>query len=288
MMGGAMFRQRLHTEAAVTPQPRIAALSMYDLPELQAANDALWSAIAIRLEHYGVCNVPFGLSRDADFESCWRSPHLLLAQACGYPLITALAGCVRLVATPRYQAPGCEGPFRRSALVVSASSSARDLASLRGSRCAINDLRSASAMNLLRAAVAPIAAGASFFQDVAITGSHLTSAEAVASDSADLAALDAVTLAHLRRFRPALTKQLRVLVWTERTPGLPLITSSATDQATHRALLSALDDVASDAALADVRETLRLDGFNALPLSQYCATLHLEERARQYGYQTVR
>jgi len=283
-MGMPISSQTFGAAGAVSPPPRIAALSMYDLPELQAANDALWSAIALRLEHFGVLGAPRGLSRDLALEDCWRHPGLLLAQTCGYPLVTSLAGKVRVVATPRYRAQGCEGPFRRSGIVIRKGAPARGLADLRGSRCVINDRRSDSGMNLLRAAIAPIAQAGRFFQDVRAAGSHLASAEAVAAGEADVTALDAVTFAHLRRLRPALTAQLRVLDWTERTPGLPLITARATDALTLDALVRALDEVAQDPALAEVRQSLLLDGFNVLPLSQYRVTLDLEERALQHGY----
>ncbi len=267
--------------------PSIAALSMYDLPELQAANDALWAAIRDRLAELGVHGAPDGLTRREPVEAVWTNPDLLLAQACGYPLVTTLAGRVRLVATPRYAAEGCEGPLRRSVMVVASGATARTLGDLRGTRCAINDLQSDSGMNLLRAAIAPLAGGASFFQAVEVTGSHLASAHAVASGACDLAALDCVTYAHLQRFRPELAGRLRVLGWTDPTPGLPLITALRTDQKTRQAMVQALDDVARDPALSEVRDVLMLEGFSALPLSQYQAVIRLEERAAKLRYPVV-
>ena len=43
----------------------------------------------------------------ADLEplQVWRSPRLLLAQTCGYPLMTLLRGQVRLIGKPRYELP---------------------------------------------------------------------------------------------------------------------------------------------------------------------------------------
>lgn len=273
------------TATALAP---VAALPMYDLPELQAANDALWRAVAERLAASGADEVPLRLTRGADLETLWTSPALLLAQTCGYPLTKGLAARVQLVATPRYRAQGCEGPFRRSAIVVRAHEPAAQLSELRGARAAMNDAMSDSGMNLLRAAVAPLAHGEAFFQGVSVTGSHLASAEAVAWGAADLAAIDAVTWAHLRRHRPALTFRLRVLGWTERTPGLPLITAATTGRDTLQALRRALTDVAADPQLAQARETLLLDGFSPLPAHYYRLTAHLEERAEALGYPTLR
>ena len=139
-------------------------------------------------------------------------------------------------------------------------------------------------MNLLRVEIAPLAQNQTFFADVTITGSHEASALAVAGGSADVAAIDCVTWAHLQRFRPETAKHLRVLMWTVRSPGLPFITSARTDAATHAALRRALDAVARDPALRDVRGELMLDGFNALPASQYHAVLYLEQIAAAQGY----
>ncbi len=267
-------------EAELAP---IASLAMYDWPQLQAANDSLWAAIADRLEARGL-RVPNCLTRDADLQAVWTSPALLLGQTCGYPLVTQLGEHVQLVATPRYRAEGCEGPLRRSAIVVGADAPVQDLSQLRGARCALNDWASDSGMNQLRAAIAPLAAGAPFFSAVIETGSHLASAEAVAAGAAGLAALDAVSYAHLRRLRPDVAQRLRVLAWTAPTPGLPLVTAASTDAATLQALREALEAVARDPSLAEARRRLLLDGFSLVSAADYQLTQRLEEDARALGY----
>jgi len=244
---------------------RKAALSMYDLPELRSANDALWSAIAERLRARGVIDAPEQLTRDVPPEVLWTHPDLILAQTCGRPLATRLEGQVQVVATPRYRARGCDGIDYRSAVVVRADHPACSLNDLRGGRCAVNDLASNSGMNLLRAEIAALAQGRAFFNSVSITGSHLASAKAVAHGDADLAALDCVTFAHLQRWRPELANGLRILSWTVRSPGLPLITSLATSAAQLAALRAVLDEVASDPTLQAVRDTLLLEGFGVVP-----------------------
>lgn len=277
-------RQAFAIPAALTP---IASLGMYDWPELQASNDQLWSGIAARLEAAGV-DAPAALTRSEDLHAVWTSPALLLGQTCGFPLVKGLGGQVRLVATPRYAAPGCEGPFRRSAIVVRAGSPVEGLADLRGAICALNDPMSDSGMNLLRGAIAPLAREAAFFSEVVVTGSHLASAQAVAEGHADVAAIDAVSFAHLQTLRPGHARRLRVLAWTQRTPGLPLVTSAASDDATVRLLQEALAAVTADPQLAAARKALHLEGFSVLPLNYYRLTLQVEERARGLGYPTLR
>jgi ABC-type phosphate/phosphonate transport system substrate-binding protein len=259
----------------------LASLPMYDFDELRWATDALWAAIAGRLGD----DAPVFLSRDTKLEQIWTDPELLLGQTCGYPLVTTLRGRVALLATPHYRAAGCAGAFYRSAVVVRAEDGAAALADLRGRRCAVNDMASNSGMNLLRAAIAPFAAGAArFFSEVVMTGGHVGSVRAVAEGRADVAAVDCVTWAHIGHLRPAETGGLRVLAWTETSPGLPLITSRRSDAATRAALLRALDEVAREPALAPVRDALRLEGFEPLALRDYDSVLELERRAQTAGY----
>ncbi len=252
----------------------LAAMPMYDFDELRPATDALWAAIATRLHAQWII-APAALTRGPPPHDLWSDPNLLLGQTCGYPLVTSLKNRVSLLATPSYTAPGCEGPNYRSAIVVHASNPAATLADLRGARCAINDPESNSGMNMLRAAIGPRAALTTFFGTITVTGSHAASTHAVGIGTADIAAIDCITWAHLRHLRPETTQSLRVLTWTAPTPGLPLITSLHTDARTRAALLHALHDVAADPTLAPIRGALRLGGFETVPLSDYETLLAL-------------
>ena len=142
---------------------RIAALPMYDFPDLLAAHDTLWEALAARLAAAGGEPVPRALSRDLALVDGWRHPGLLLGQACEYPLAKS-PGAVQIVATPRYSAPGSEGDRYRSAIVVRRDDPSATLADLKGRRCAVNQIDSNSGMNLLRAAIAPLADGTAFLK----------------------------------------------------------------------------------------------------------------------------
>lgn len=257
---------------------------MYDDgPAVQQANDALWAFVAGRLAAEGV-EAPPALTRGADLEGLWRAPGLLLAQTCGYPLMTRLRGAVQLVATPRYAAPGCKGATHRSAIVVRASSGAASLADLRGGRCAVNDAESNTGMNLMRAAAAPLATAGAFFGEVQFTGSHRESVSAVARGEADVAAIDAVTLAHLQRLSPDLAKGVRVLQWTQASPGLPLITSGSTPPVVIAALRRALDEAVLAPSLDGARRELLLDGFERLSEADYDRVLRIRQAAVARGY----
>jgi ABC-type phosphate/phosphonate transport system substrate-binding protein len=165
------------------------------------------------------------LDRDRSLEQIWDDPDLLLAQTCGFPLATRWRGRLRTVATPVYDAPGCDGPSYRSVLLVRRDSRAQKLADLRGSIVAINEPFSKSGCNLLAAAVMPLAGKGSFSESAVLTGSHLGSFRAVSDGRASIAAIDVVTHAHLCNSHSALTEQLRSIGWTAPAPGLPFVTS---------------------------------------------------------------
>jgi ABC-type phosphate/phosphonate transport system substrate-binding protein len=268
----------------------VASLPMYDFPELRAAHDAFWSAVAERLNSAGLRDVPRELTRDVGHAEVWRDPSLLFAQGCEYPLAKSFADRVRLVATPMYSAAGCEGARYCSAVVVRGSvvDDVATLADLRGRRCAINELESNSGMNLLRAAVAPLATGGRFFGSVAVSGSHLRSVEMVASGEADVASVDCVSFALFQRLYPAVVSELRVLCWTPSSPCLPFITARSASDSTVRALRSALADVFDDAALAPAREQLLLRGVDLEPREGFGEVLALERGAVEAGYPTIR
>ncbi|MBN9511330.1 MAG: PhnD/SsuA/transferrin family substrate-binding protein [Alphaproteobacteria bacterium] len=255
--------------------PRVAALAMYDAPPLDAANDDLWAAIAAR-----VPGAPAKLTRDRPVESVWTAPGLVLAQACGWPLITRLAGQVRLVATACYALPGCAGATHCGFIVVRAADPARALEDLRGRRLALNTWDSNTGMNLLRAAVAPLARNGRFFSAVYVTGTHAASLRAVAAGGADVTSVDCVTFGVLKRHRPADVAGLRVLAHTPTSPGLPLITRgdvSAAELGALRAALCATRD--SPAAHA-----LGLTGFEILPAAAYEVLREMEAEAVRRGY----
>jgi len=261
-----------------------ATLPMYDLPEARAATAAWWAGLARHLRARGVDGVPYTLSDLPDRSQGWLSPDLILSQTCGYPLTHDLAGKVRYVATPVYDAPGCSGTDYRSALVVRADSPVQALADLRGAVCAVNGTDSHSGYNVLRHAVAPLADGRAFFTRVAVTGSHRNSIAAVAAGEADMAAIDCVTFALISRYAPRDVAKVRVLAYSAPAPGLPYITSAGADDVTVATLRLACRDAVADPALADIRAALFIAGFAVLDDGAYDAMPAMEAAARARGY----
>src|ERR1700743_1832340 len=98
----------------------LASLPMYDLPELAAETDAWWSGLRRHITAQGVDDLPSVLTRTAHPIGHNLRDRPIFTQTCGYPLTHALDGHVRLLATPRYRAPGCAGTTYASWVVVHA------------------------------------------------------------------------------------------------------------------------------------------------------------------------
>jgi len=260
----------------------LASLPWYDLPEIAPATDAFWKRIARGLE-----GAPARLDRRMDLHLQWRSPRLLLSQSCGYDAILAHRKFLRVVATPRYSAPGCGGTRYRSFLVVRSGSTARGLGDLRGARCAINTHTSHSGMNALRARVAPLSRGGRFFGAVIASGTHEESVALVARGEADLASIDCVTHALLERHRPETLEGTRILGETAPAPAPPFVTSRATPPKVLRLLRVALMEAIADPALAGARRKMLLVGADVLPLAAYRPIAALERRALARGYREM-
>jgi ABC-type phosphate/phosphonate transport system substrate-binding protein len=199
----------------------------------------------------------------------------------------ALAGKVRLVAAPRYRAPGCEGSSYRSVVVVRARSTASALADLRGGVCALNDPSSHSGMNALRAMIAPLSGGRPFFASVRQSGAHLASLAMVGAGEADVAAIDCVTYALAARTRPALVSGTRPLAWSAPALTCPYITRGDASDALVASIQRAVARAFSDPDLAWARDELLLDGIEILPEEAYDVVLDLEAEAARQGYGTL-
>jgi len=256
----------------------LAALQMYDLPALRPQTDALWAGIAAELRARGV-NAPGALTRAADVHAPWRDPALLLGQTRGYPFWHALRGHVRLVATPVYAAPGCDGPTYRSAIIVRQDDPAQGLPACRGYRPAVNGRDSQSGHNALRAAVAPLAGEASFFGAGLETGAHLASAKAVAAGEADIAAIDCVTWALAQRWAPEAVAGLRRIGWTPAAPALPFITAGGQEDAVVQALQDTLYAALASPTLAEARSALMLADVAVLREEAYSTIPAMEVAA---------
>lgn len=242
----------------------IASLGMYDRAETAGANDRLWAGIRDGLRARGIA-APDGLTRgEGAYWQAWQAPDLVFSQTCGYPFRARLHGHVTLIGTPDYGLPDCPAGHYYSVFVARADDP-RDLPALTAARFAYNEALSQSGW----AAPQNHAAlhGLPPFSPHLQSGGHRLSALAVAEGRADVAALDAVTWALLRRYEPW-TASLRVVDRTRpATPVLPYIAAKGVDGAACFA--------ATEAAIAALspedRQILHLRGLVRIAAEEYLA-----------------
>lgn len=212
----------------------IAELPMYTAPEAVRHTSEAW--IAHTLELLGVRRQRW---QGDDLHALFLTPDLLFTQTCGYPLITALRGRVRLVGRPDFDLPHSAGGEHCSLLLVREDEPRNDLDSLRGCRGAANNPDSNTGMNLLRHALAPWQRDGRYFSELQWSGSHRQSLAWLREGSVDLIAMDSVTFAYLALHSPAETRGVRLLQRSAPSPALPYIT--AADEADARDIREAMN-----------------------------------------------
>ncbi|WP_024585968.1 PhnD/SsuA/transferrin family substrate-binding protein [Aliihoeflea sp. 2WW] len=275
---------------------RIAALPMYDWPEVRAQTNAQWTRIREILRTAGI-DAHETLTRETgDLYDFWRRPELLFAQTCWGPMGDGLAEHVHVIGQPDYSdVEGGEGEFYRSVVLmrrnddslssgtppsvlsdispsrgeINLSAVAPTLAELttrvisppegemsgrteggvtkrlpsitshqeaiRNKRLAYNVPDSMSGYLALQSDLGSL----DLFSEHISTGGHRASIRAVASNHADVCAIDCRSWALAQRHEPA-AANLIPIGWTTPRKGLPYITSRQTPPETVAAMRAAL------------------------------------------------
>jgi len=265
-----------------------ASFPMYDFEEVRGAHEVLWNSVARKLERAGVKRVPAALDRSRSVHDLWTDPGLLLSQCCGADLVGRYAGALALVATPIYNAPGCDGCLYSSVVLVAEESPAAEVEDLRNTVCVVNYPESHSGANALRALVAPLSRRGRFFSRIVTSGSHPASVAAVARGEADIAAIDCVTYACLERYRPSLLQGTRRLCYTDRAPGIPFVTRAGSGPDRIRKLQDALREAIEEPDVRAAGTAVFIDGVDILPLSAYDRIIEFGRLAAAQGYPELR
>jgi len=241
----------------------IASLAMYPLAQVRDATNALWAAVR-RTLGWG----PNSLEWSVLTPDVWHEPDLLLAQCCGWPLVTELPESVALVGTFDYAVPNSVDGSYHSVIVTATDRSLSELRQDPASVAAVNGHSSLSGWISLQHAWrgTPL--------NTIVSGGHLASARAVAAGSAHVASIDAVSWKLFEEFEPAAVAGLRIIGQGPRVPCLPIIVpirhaGSIPD------LRSAFAAAVADPALDDARNALRIRGFVPLDRADYTPLLTL-------------
>jgi ABC-type phosphate/phosphonate transport system substrate-binding protein len=105
--------------------------------------------------------------------------------------------------------------------------------------------------------------------EVRVSGSHIESLRMLVRGEADIASIDSVTLAHLKRIHPEMIAPLFVICNGPLVPCLPIIANRSISEAQLSELRQALADSTRDSKNADATSALFISGFDALELEDY-------------------
>lgn len=239
----------------------VASLAMYPFIHLRPAYERVWDAVRSRLS----IEAP-ALDWELDPGAACRRDDLVLGQTCGWPLVTELADSVHVVGTFDCDVDGAVDGTYRSVLVSPTDQPLADLLGRADLSVAVNSPDSLSGWISLLAA-----ADGARFESVEWTGSHAASIEALRDHRAHLAAIDAVSWAHLGG------DGLTIVGHGPRIPCLPLVTSRSSTVALIDELRRAVTEAVNDPALADSCDTLKIRGFVVRDLADYEGLSELAE-----------
>ncbi len=233
----------------------VASLAMYPFTHLRSAYDSLWDCVRSQLTFAAP-----ELDWDLDPEVACRRDDLLIAQTCGWPLVTDLERTVNVVGTFDCNVADAVDGTYRSVLVSRIDEPLADILRRPGMVVAANSADSLSGWISLQS----IAAANDVRLDVVEwTGSHAASIEAVSESRADLASIDAVSWAHLGG------RGLSVVGSGPRVPCLPLVTSRSSTVAVVGELRRAFAAAVCDPAVAEACASLKIRGFLDRTLADY-------------------
>ncbi len=257
---------------------------MYDMPEVRTALDSLWRGFAHNLHLEGIADIPNYLVHDRPLNQLWNGRDVCFSQCCGYDLVNRYAGRLTPIAAPHYAAPECEGCDYASVIVVSENCEADDVLEMRGAVCVINGPESHSGMNALRALIAPVSDRGRFFSHVKVSGAHADSLDMIRRGEADVAAIDCVTNALLKRYRPGALSGIRTLGRTYRAPGVPYVTRSILADDTVVRMRAAVFRTFADPKLTTVRQALLLRDVHEIHLSEYERITDFQDLSAQHEF----
>jgi len=278
--------ERLQQELSVSM--RLASLPMYALPEMAAANSALWTALQQRLRAGGIDTTDVKLDSDRRAVPDGIELGVFFTQICGYPLFKRYRDQGRMLATPHYAVPGCLGATHRAFFMVRVDDPAERLEDLRGRIFGCNSRLSNSGMNLPRLSLARIAGGKPFFSSVVMTGAHVASLQRLDEGSIDVCSIDNVTWGFFRKFRPVAAERYRILDETVSSPSLPFVTSVNTSQSDAAAIVGALHKVMDDPQTSEIRGVLELVGLSVPDVAAYERLAAYEREAAELGFAEIK
>lgn len=233
---------------------------MYDWPEVRAETDAFWHILRDALSSNGI-EAPDHLNHDtARLSDIWSAEALVLSQCCGWNVVAGHIGAAQPVARPVWDIDGLTPGTYASAIIVRDDMQNTPIADLIR-RPAINGEDSWSGCHVFQHWLA----GQGHQMGAArVTGAHRASIGAVQDGTADIAAIDVVSLALARSI--GLTEGLHIHDWTQEFPSVPYIVGPSVPT---NAAFAALTDAIAHPGAAEFCARVRLSGVIPVDVKQY-------------------
>lgn len=246
------------------------SIGMYSLNhELQSAWESLF---LLATEMNPTLNLPRKFLNSVD-DAIITSTDNRLSHICGYPLVERFAGKFQPLCAPYFDIDGYKGAEYFSHFLVrqDQDSGINSIPDSKGFIAAINSLDSNSGMSVLRHEVEKVrglGAIENFFKSLHISGSHANSIRSIVDGDADIASVDASTYYYLKKIKPELEDQLKIVGRSIKTPSPPLVTHTSNPLCAPSELADALNG--SLLALTDeLKELLNIKKFLVVNYSDY-------------------
>ena len=235
---------------------------MYDWPETSEVLDRFWNHISASLRTRGI-QAPDCLDRTDDLMSAWLDPELIIGQTCGWPYANLLGENVHLFGCFDHGLRDCKAGEYYSIFIgrdAEDKSLIRNKQSLASAESvAVNLLDSQSGFHVF-SEISGLPALKSIPEEHRVmTGSHLSSIEAVATGKAQIGAVDAVSFEMAGRYYPKWVEKIEILGQSRPRPALPLVTSRSMSQ--HEDVLVAAITHSISKLNERERETLMIRDF---------------------------
>lgn len=243
-----------------------AEFGMYPFESVAWAWDALWSAVADRVPW-----APERLTRSGDVHARWSDEDCVVTQVCGGPLVVEHRDDLHVVGAFSIDVPHAMPDARYRSILLSPRRLDADDLTRPGTRAAANSDDSLSGWISLLAAT--VGAGNAWPGEVVFTGSHVASVRALALGEADVASIDAWSLALATAEDPDLVAGLHTVGVGPVVPTPAVATRHTGTGSPVTELRDAFDDATTDPELSDALAALRITGFVHLALGDYLAAV---------------
>lgn len=226
-------------------------------------------------------NEPFTISF-LDQPEDYHHRNFLFGHTCGYPYITRLYTTHEVLCVPEFNIQGSVGGQYSSWFITRANSGQTKLEEFRDSIAVINNTDSHSGMNVLRYAVSQFAGSGTFFHNVLVSDSHLSSLKLVEKGIADIASIDVNTYYFAKSQGKIDENQFKIIGQSPYTMGPPFIMGKSLE--TDKVSLVQAFNKTLKTLNPRIGKTLCINRFIEVNHEDYLSIHEMKQEAGNLGY----